>query len=60
MTDVIRLKTRAELAAGEQQAYEDRAQATASHIPIDADNYGSLIAAVDDCHYRLMRHTNGG
>jgi len=39
-------------------AFSDRAYA--SHIPTDADNYGSLIAAVDDCHYRLLKHTNEG
>jgi hypothetical protein len=38
--------------------FSDRAYA--SHIPTDADNYGSLIAAVDDCHYRLLKHTNEG
>lgn len=38
-------------------AFSDRSYA--SHIPVDADNYGSLIAAVCDTEYRLMRHTNG-
>lgn len=31
----------------------------ASHVPLHADNYGSLIAAVHDCNYRLMKITNG-
>lgn len=30
-----------------------------SHIPNNADNYGSLIAAVADCQYRLHRLING-
>lgn len=39
-------------------AFSDRAYA--SHVPTDADNYGSLIAAVADCNYRLLKHTNEG
>jgi hypothetical protein len=31
----------------------------ASHIPVDADNYGLLIAAVADCQYRLQRLISG-
>lgn len=31
----------------------------ASHIPLHGDNLGSLIGAVADCQYRLMRLTNG-
>lgn len=31
----------------------------ASHIPSHGDNLGSLIGAVADCQYRLMRLTNG-
>lgn len=31
----------------------------ASHIPLYGDNLGSLIGAVADCQYRLMRLTNG-
>lgn len=92
MSDVIRLKTRADLEKEADRAYEDQAHNTAiqmleealelarsqttrrvtgvaiaftfsdrayaSHVPTDADNYGSLIAAVADCHYRLMKHTN--
>lgn len=38
-------------------SFSDRVYA--SHIPVDADNYGSLIAAVADAHYRLLKHTNG-
>jgi len=39
-------------------AFSDRAYA--SRIPTDADNYGSLIAAIADCNYRLLKHTNEG
>lgn len=37
-------------------AFSDRCYA--SRVPLDADNYGSLIAAVADCHYRLMKITS--
>jgi len=37
-------------------AFADRAYA--SHVPLHADNCGSLIAAIADCQYRMMKITN--
>lgn len=31
----------------------------ASHVPLKADNCGSLIAALVDCQWRLMKLING-
>lgn len=39
-------------------AFSDRTYA--SHIPLHADNVGSLIAALSDAWYRMLKHTNGG
>lgn len=38
-------------------AFEDRAYGR--HLPLHADNYGSLVAAVADAQYGLLKHTNG-
>lgn len=38
-------------------AFSDRTYA--SHLPLHADNMGSLIAAASDVWYRLLKQTNG-